>query len=66
MTTTDISLEPWMETSIRAAVSEIQRRLRERKFVLIDFRGRHTPVMTTEEMNKIIRDFMLSGKEGLG
>ncbi len=63
---TKAPLEPWIETGLRAAVSEIQRRNKQRNFVLTDFRGRMEPVMTTEEMLKILRIFLESSKEGLG
>ena len=59
-------IDPWMETGLRAAVSEIQRRQKERGHVIEDFRGRKEPVMTTEEMLKILRMFLESAKEGLG
>ena len=61
-----VKFEPWIETGIRAAVSEIQRRNKERNFVLTDYAGRQEPVMTTEEMLKILRQFLESSREGLG
>lgn len=59
-------LEPWIETGIRAAVSEIQRRNKERNFVIVSSSGDREPVMTSEEMLKILRQFLESSKEGLG
>jgi len=59
-------LQPWIETSLRAGVSEIQRRQRERGHVIQDYRGNKEPVMTTEEMLKVLRQFLESSKEGLG
>jgi len=60
------ALEPWIETGLRAAVSEIQRRNRERNHVLIATNGDRAPVMTTEEMLKVLRQFLESSQEGLG
>jgi len=52
-----------IETALRAAVSEIQRRNRERRFVLVAPNGDMAPVMTTEEMLKILRQFIESAEE---
>ena len=59
-------LEPWIETGIRASASEIQRRIIQRGCAISDLRGDRHPAMTTEEMCKIIREFLLSSQEGLG
>lgn len=61
-----MSIQPWMETGLRAAVSEIQRRNKQRNFVLMKPNGDFDPVMTTEEMLKILRQFLESTQEGLG
>lgn len=57
-------VQPWMETALRAAVSEIQRRNKERNHVLISANGDRAPVMTTQEMLKILRQFLESAQEG--
>jgi hypothetical protein len=57
---------PQTETAVHAAVSEIQRRLKERNFVLMDYKGSRAPVITTEEMNKLIMQFLDSASEGFG
>jgi hypothetical protein len=59
-------LSPWLETGLRAAVSEIQRRNRERGYFTTDVIGHVYPTMTTEEMLKIIWEFLESAQEGLG
>lgn len=62
-------LAPWIETGIRAGVSEIQRRNRERDYVLEapTFSNRDRgPAVTTEEMLKVLREFLESAQEGLG
>jgi hypothetical protein len=51
-------IEPYIETAIRAAVSEIQRRNRERNYVIIAANGERASVMTTEEMLKVLRQFI--------
>jgi hypothetical protein len=51
-------IAPWIETAIRAAVSEIQRRNRERNYCLIASNGERAPVMSNEEMLKILRQFI--------
>ena len=62
----DAKIPPWIETAIGAAVCEIQRRNRVRNFVLIAPNGDRAPVMTTEEMLHILREFIASAQEGLG
>lgn len=57
---------PAIETAIRAAVSEIQRRNRERDFCTTDVIGHRYPAVSTDEMLKILRQFIESSLEGLG
>lgn len=59
-------IEPWMETGLRAAVSEIQRRNRERGYFSQDNIGHRYPAITVEEMLKVLRQFLESAQEGLG
>jgi hypothetical protein len=60
------TIKPWLETALRAAVSEIQRRNKERGYAMIRSNGDRAPVMTSEEMLKILRQFIQSTEEGLG
>jgi len=51
-------IAPWIETALRAAVSEIQRRNKERNYAITLPNGDKEPVMTTEEMLRILRQFL--------
>jgi hypothetical protein len=61
-----MTIEPWIETGLRAGVSEIARRIRERGVFSMDAVGHIYPVISTEEMLKVLRQFLESSKEGLG
>ena len=55
-----------LETAVRAAVSEIQRRNRERGYVFFASNGDRSPAITVNEMRNIIMQFLDSAEEGLG
>ena len=55
-----------LETAVRTATSEIQRRNRQRYFAIALPNGDRGPVVTTDEMNKIIMQFLDSATEGIG
>lgn len=55
-----------LETAVSSAVSEIQRRNRERGFIVRDSVGHPYPAVSDGEMERIVMQFLDSAEEGLG